>query len=88
MFRPNVILKRFHLLTRNFSSQAQKPTFNYKDALNLESLLTQEEISLQAQAHTFAQETLAPQVISDTRNRHLSRDFYKQIGNHKFIAPT
>ncbi len=56
------------------SSNKQQPSkskwakFNYKDALNLEGLLTEEEIMVRDQFHDYCQEKLMPRIMLANRN--------------------
>ena len=50
-----------------------KTKFNYKDALNLESLLTDEEIMVRDQFHDYCQEKLMPRILMANRNEGKTR---------------
>jgi len=47
----------------------EKPEFNYKDALNLECRLTEEEIMVRDVFHDYCQEKLMPRVTLANRMR-------------------
>ena len=42
--------------------------FNYKDALNLEKLLTEEEIMVRDQFHDYCQDKLMPRILMANRD--------------------
>lgn len=51
-----------------------KVQFNWQDALNLEGLLTEEEIMIRDSFRTYCQEKLMPRVLMANRNEGTSRD--------------
>eukprot|EP00343_Euplotes_focardii_P007721 CAMPEP_0205819612 /NCGR_PEP_ID=MMETSP0206-20130828/2060_1 /ASSEMBLY_ACC=CAM_ASM_000279 /TAXON_ID=36767 /ORGANISM="Euplotes focardii, Strain TN1" /LENGTH=59 /DNA_ID=CAMNT_0053113411 /DNA_START=90 /DNA_END=266 /DNA_ORIENTATION=+ len=50
---------------RRFSGFAQ---FDYKDALNVESQLTEDEVMIRDMANSYAQQELMPRILTDNRN--------------------
>ena len=73
---------------------AQKPqkkalaTFDWKDALNLESLLTEEEILVRDTANQYCQEKLLPRVLMGNRNETFDREIISEMGELGLLGPT
>ena len=49
--------------------------FNYKDALNLEKLLTEEEIMVRDQFHDYCQDKLMPRILMANRDEGMYLPF-------------
>lgn len=54
--------------------------FDYRDPLNLESGLTEEEIIVRDQFRQFCQEQLMPDILMANRNEVFDRDIMRQMG--------
>merc|ERR1711884_833220 len=63
-------------------------TFDWKDPLNLESKLTEEEIMIRDVAHQYCQEKLLPRVVLANRNEIFHRDIVNEMGELGLIGPT
>jgi len=64
------------------------PEFNYKDALNLECRLTEEEIMIRDVFHDYCQEKLMPRVTLANRNEVFHRDIMNEMGELGVLGPT
>lgn len=65
-----------------------KTKFNYKDALNLESLLTDEEIMVRDQFHDYCQEKLMPRILMANRNEVFHREIMPEMGSLGVLGAT
>lgn len=71
--------------------QAQTQTkvdFDYKDALNLESRLTEDEIMVRDVFRNYCQEKLMPRIIMANRHEMFDRDIMKEMGELGVLGPT
>jgi len=66
----------------------EKLEFNYKDALNLECRLTEEEIMVRDVFHDYCQEKLMPRVTLANRNEVFHRDIMSEMGELGVLGPT
>lgn len=73
-----------------FSASAGRSTarFNWEDALNLRSALSEDEISIADAAHDFCQEVLQPKVLEGYRTEEFDRNIMREIGNVGLLGPT
>merc|ERR1719354_821994 len=62
--------------------------FNWKDPLNLESALTEEEIMVRDQVHAYAQGKLMPRVLMANRNETFDRDIMYELGELGLLGAT
>merc|ERR1711923_251319 len=62
--------------------------FDWKDALNLESRLTEEEIMVRDTAHQYCQERLFPRVLMGNRNETFDRAIVSEMGELGLLGPT
>merc|ERR550534_2657748 len=62
--------------------------FNWKDALNLESLLTEEEIIVRDQFQSYCTEKLMPRIIQANRNEEFDKDIMREMGELGVLGPT
>jgi glutaryl-CoA dehydrogenase len=62
--------------------------FDWQDPLNLESKLTEEEISIRDVAHQYCQQKLIPRVIKANRNEHFDREILSEMGELGLLGPT
>lgn len=67
---------------------ASMAAFDWKDALNLESRLTEEEIMVRDTAHQYCQEKLFPRVLLGNRNETFDRDIVTEMGELGLLGPT
>jgi len=63
-------------------------TFDWKDPLNLESKLTEEEIMIRDVAHQYCQEKLLPRVVLANRNEIFHREIVNEMGELGLLGPT
>merc|ERR1719354_1061002 len=62
--------------------------FNWKDPLNLESALTEEEIMVRDQVHAYAQEKLMSRIILANRNEVFDRNIMYELGELGLLGAT
>jgi len=62
--------------------------FNWKDALNLESLLTEEEIMVRDQVRNFATENLLPRIVDANRHEKFDREIMNEYGEMGLLGAT
>lgn len=55
-------------------------TFNYTDAFDLDSQLTDEELSLKEMAHKYCQEKLMPRVLKMYREEGWDATIFPELG--------
>lgn len=65
---------KFYSTTPKFSD------FNYKDALNIETLLTPEEIQTRDAANGYCQQKLKPRVLKGFREETFDRRIMNEMG--------
>ncbi|XP_074641602.1 glutaryl-CoA dehydrogenase, mitochondrial-like [Tubulanus polymorphus] len=75
-------------LGRCMSSGSSLTRFNWKDALNLESQLTDEEKMVRDQFHTYCQDKLMPRVLMANRNEVFHREIITEMGELGVLGPT
>ncbi|KAF5908150.1 glutaryl-CoA dehydrogenase, partial [Clarias magur] len=68
--------------------KALKAQFNWRDALNLESLLTEEEIMIRDTFRTYCQEKLMPRILMANRNEVFNREILNEMGELGVLGPT
>ncbi|KAI8977979.1 glutaryl-CoA dehydrogenase [Pilobolus umbonatus] len=62
--------------------------YNYQDPLNLERLLTDEEIAVRDSVRDYCQERLLPRVIQAYRNEKFDREIMSEMGELGFLGST
>jgi len=65
-----------------------KESFDYKDALNLECRLTEDEIMVRDVFHDYCQEKLLPRVTLANRNEVFHREIMNEMGELGVLGPT
>merc|ERR1712141_411436 len=63
-------------------------SFDWKDPLNLESQLTEEETMIRDVAHDYCQEKLLPRVVLAARHQTFDREIVNQMGELGLLGPT
>merc|ERR1712241_1242764 len=63
-------------------------SFDWKDPLNLESQLTEEEIMIRDVAHDYCQEKLLPRVVMAARHQTFDREIVNEMGKLGLLGPT
>jgi len=75
--------------SRGFAGKSQTyGDFDYKDALNLESLLTPEEIQIRDMTRAYCQEVLQPRVLMASRNETIDHKILPELGDLGLLGPT
>lgn len=62
--------------------------FDFKDVLNLESRLTEEEVMVRDVFHDYCQEKLMPRVTLANRNETFDREIMEEMGDLGVLGPT
>jgi len=62
------------------SKSSSKNVFNWEDPLQLESLLTEDEISIRDTFRTYCQDKLMPRVINGNRNEVFDKTIMSELG--------
>ncbi|CAK5281671.1 unnamed protein product, partial [Mycena citricolor] len=62
--------------------------WNHQDPLNLESLLTEEEIAIRDTARAYCQENLLPKVLDGWRNEEFNHSVLPEMGKLGLLGPT
>merc|ERR1711997_131804 len=70
------------------AKKAPLPAFDWKDPLNLESNLTEEEIMVRDTAHQYCQERLLPRVLMANRHETFDREIMNEMGELGVLGPT
>uniref|UniRef100_A0A672T9X1 Glutaryl-CoA dehydrogenase, mitochondrial n=1 Tax=Sinocyclocheilus grahami TaxID=75366 RepID=A0A672T9X1_SINGR len=65
-----------------------KVQFNWRDALDLEGQLTEEEIMIRDSFRTYCQEKLMPRILMANRNEHFHREILNEMGELGVLGPT
>lgn len=73
---------------RNAACYTTKVSFDYQDALGLDSLLNEEEVMIRDTARAYCQEQLLPRVIAASRNETIDRDILPELGALGLLGPT
>lgn len=69
-------------------SKAPKVQFNWLDALELESQLTEDEIMIRDSFRTYCQEKLMPRILMANRNEVFHREIVSEMGEMGVLGPT
>ena len=77
-----------NIRTRLFSKKTNFAKFNYEDCLNLESLLSDQEIEIMNVARNCFQTDLMPKILKDNRNHYFDKSIYKTLGDLGFLGCT
>ena len=62
--------------------------FDWTDALNIESQLTEEEILMRDQVKSYCQQKLMPRIIEANRHEQPDHGVLKEMGELGFLGPT
>lgn len=68
--------------------KTKKASFNWQDPLNLECLLTEEEILIRDQFRQYCQEKLMTRVLDANRNEHFDPEIMRELGSLGVLGPT
>nr|XP_046270830.1 glutaryl-CoA dehydrogenase, mitochondrial-like [Scatophagus argus]XP_046270831.1 glutaryl-CoA dehydrogenase, mitochondrial-like [Scatophagus argus] len=69
-------------------TKSPKVQFNWLDALDLESQLTEDEIMIRDSFRTYCQEKLMPRIIMANRNEVFHREIVSEMGEMGVLGPT
>ncbi|KAI8876440.1 glutaryl-CoA dehydrogenase [Backusella circina FSU 941] len=75
------------LVSRTMASKAFVK-YNWEDPLNLESLLTEEEVFIRDSVKDYCQERLQPRVLEAYRNEKFDREIMSEMGELGFLGST
>jgi len=75
-------------IARTFASGGEKVKFDWKDPLNLDSLLTDEERMVRDQVNQYCQQKLLPRVIEANRNEIFHREIMNEMGEMGMLGST
>ncbi|KAK3599870.1 hypothetical protein CHS0354_022441 [Potamilus streckersoni] len=73
---------------RKDASKKTEVKFNWKDGLNLENLLKEEEIIVRDQFRAYCQEKLMPRILHANRNEVFHPEIMKEMGEIGVLGPT
>ena len=62
--------------------------FDWQDALNLETALTEDERAIRDAARAYAQDKLQPRIIAAFRDEHFDREVMNELGELGLLGPT
>ena len=62
--------------------------FDWTDALNLETQLTDEEILMRDQVKSYCQQKLMPRILEANRHERPDEGVLKEMGDLGFLGPT
>lgn len=74
--------------SRTFSSSKAKVNFDWKDPLNLESSLTEDERMVRDQVNKYCQDKLMSRVIEANRNSTFDRNIMREMGDMGMLGST
>lgn len=80
--------KNISLAPFNRTSVSTKATFEWEDALNLNSLLTEEEVMLKDSFRSYCQQKLMPRIINGNRNEVFDREIMTELGELGILGCT
>ncbi|MBN3299602.1 GCDH protein, partial [Amia calva] len=69
-------------------SKKAKVQFDWRDALDLEGLLTEEETMIRDSFRTYCQEKLMPRILMANRNEVFNREILNEMGELGVLGPT
>uniref|UniRef100_A0A8P4KBB2 Glutaryl-CoA dehydrogenase, mitochondrial n=1 Tax=Dicentrarchus labrax TaxID=13489 RepID=A0A8P4KBB2_DICLA len=69
-------------------AKAPKVSFNWRDALDLEGQLTEEEIMIRDSFRDYCQEKLMPRIVMANRHEHFHREIVSEMGELGVLGPT
>lgn len=70
------------------TASTKVPEFNWRDPLNVDNLLTEDEIILRDQFRSYCQEKLMPRVTHSFRTEHFNHEVLPEIGELGALGPT
>lgn len=85
---------KFIVLPRQLSHSAKllaatsTNQFNWRDVLNMESLLTDEEIQIRDQTRSYCQDKLMPRILLANRHEKFDPSVFTEMGSLGILGPT
>ncbi|KAL5487290.1 hypothetical protein EMCRGX_G019873 [Ephydatia muelleri] len=79
---------RVFLAGRYLNTAAGPVEFNWKDALNLESCLTEEEIMMRDQVRHYCHQKLMPRILKANREEHFDKEIMREMGSLGILGAT
>ncbi|KAJ0404607.1 hypothetical protein P43SY_005565 [Pythium insidiosum] len=73
--------------TRSMASGG-RAVFNWKDPLQLDSQLTDEELMIKKSANDYCQGKLLPRIVEANRNATFDKEIMREMGEMGFLGPT
>ncbi|KAG8179492.1 hypothetical protein JTE90_027204 [Oedothorax gibbosus] len=70
------------------SRSSSKDAFDWKDALSLNSQLTQDELMIQDQFRSYCQQKLMPRILMANRNEVFDKEIIKEMGSVGVLGST
>lgn len=81
MITQNLLSKLRPVLSKaTFATKSSEPKFNWKDPLNLESQLTEDEIAIRDSFSNYCQTTLLPRVTKANRDEIFDKAIMQEFG--------
>lgn len=77
-----------YLSRQNQELYSSEASFQWQDALNLDSLLTEDEIIIRDQFRQYCDEKLFPRVKMAFRNEHFHKEIMPEMGQLGVLGPT
>lgn len=74
--------------SRGYSSATKLPAFNWQDPLNMESLLTEDEIAIRDSFRQYCQSQLLPRITMANRNEKFDREILSEMGKFGVLGCT
>jgi glutaryl-CoA dehydrogenase len=71
-----------------FMTKGHLTAFDWADALRLDTALTEDERAIRDTAHAYAQEKLAPRVLTAFREERFDREIMNELGELGLLGPT
>merc|ERR1712071_496366 len=92
LFRPSAVAGKFQsTLAQPAATQAvkaEKVVFDWKDPLNLESQLTEDERLIRDSFRAYCQDKLMPRVMLANRNEVFHKEIMQEMGDLGVLGPT
>ena len=66
----------------------RRKSFEWRDPLNLESMLSEEERMIRGTAHEYAQDKLMPRILMANRNEYFDREIMTELGSLGLLGAT
>jgi len=87
-FSPALGSSMLHFAPAQSFGSSKFVKFDYTDALNIQSLLTEEEVMVMETARNYAQTKLMPRILLANRNENFDREIMNELGELGFLGCT